>query len=115
RAVRPTCLSSLDTSALRLDARLGFSEIRTVNRSFFAFIIGAGAACSARAQDLSDYSPPEKAATVAVRNLAADRAGLAGYLGVNVATQAGTLTVAAVAPDSPAAKAGLQVGDVVAK
>jgi M6 family metalloprotease-like protein len=87
-------------------------EICTVIRSFIALLLIAS---FAGAQDLSDYSPPEKATTVNVRNVAADRAGLAGYLGVNVANQNGKLSIAAVAADSPAAKAGLKVGDIVTK
>jgi predicted metalloprotease with PDZ domain len=63
--------------------------------------------------DLSEYNTPEKATTASVRTVAADRAGLAGYLGVNVTPRDGTLTVAEVQSDSPADKAGVKKGDVV--
>jgi M6 family metalloprotease-like protein len=61
----------------------------------------------------ADYRAPEEAATTKVRAVAPDRAGLAGYLGVNLTAQAGKLAVAEVQPGSPADKAGLKKGDVV--
>lgn len=67
------------------------------------------------AHDLAEYVTPEKASTTAVRTVAPDRAGLAGYLGVSVASKNGTLIVSEVQPESPAAKAGLTKGDSVLK
>lgn len=72
-------------------------------------------AASVAKTDLSEYLPPEKAATVAIRTVAPDRAGLAGYLGVRVTSQAGKVLVAEVQRSSPAEKAGLKPGDVLVK
>lgn len=65
--------------------------------------------------ELADYLPPEKAATATIRTVARDRAGLAGYLGVNVAANPSGLVVSEIHTDSPAAKAGLKKGDVIQK
>lgn len=62
--------------------------------------------------DLADYRTVETAITTKVGKAGTLVTPPAGYLGVAVATDPqGKLTVAAVAADSPAARAGVQAGD----
>jgi M6 family metalloprotease-like protein len=64
--------------------------------------------------ELAEYRTAETALVSRVSLAPPGRAGLAGYLGVRVAPdERGKLIVAEVSPDSPAAKAGLQKGDVL--
>ncbi len=66
--------------------------------------------------DLSGYHTVQDAATREISPSRAGRPGETGYLGVAVAKDAaGKLVVEEVQSDSPAAKAGIMKGDVVAK
>src|SRR5262245_15812905 len=66
--------------------------------------------------ELTGYRTVKTAATTFVKPFAAARTeGFAGYLGVSVTLVEGKLTVAAVATDSPAARAGVKKDDVLLK
>ncbi len=64
--------------------------------------------------DLSHYHTPETAAAIAIDALHHLDTGHMGFLGATVATNtSGQLVVTAVAPDSPALKAGVEVSDTI--
>src|SRR6266481_4870609 len=64
--------------------------------------------------DLSEFKTVQTAVTTRVSGSLADTPSQPGYLGIHVdANPQGRLVIAQVEPDSPAAKAGLQPGDVV--
>ncbi len=64
--------------------------------------------------DLSEFKTPETAVVTRISRAVAASTSRPGYLGVRVEPDGrGKLAVADVEPDSPAAKAGLQRGDVV--
>jgi M6 family metalloprotease-like protein len=64
--------------------------------------------------DLSEFKTVETAVTTRISRAAPVAAGHSGYLGVRVEVDgSGKLVVADVAADSPAARAGLQHGDVL--
>jgi M6 family metalloprotease-like protein len=66
--------------------------------------------------DPSQFKTVDKAIPAAVKKTGPVTLGQSGYLGVNVtAAGSGLVVVADVAPDSPAAKAGLQKDDILAK
>jgi M6 family metalloprotease-like protein len=71
---------------------------------------------SAAEPDLSEYRTVENAISSRIAKAGTPVAPRAGFLGVHVAPDAkGRLAVAEVAADSPAAKAGLQRGDLLLK
>jgi M6 family metalloprotease-like protein len=87
------------------------------SRSWHSFalvtILLTGAA-SAAVPDLSDFRTVDTAIKAEVAATSPAGPGLAGYLGVHVEPdKRGRLTVAALAPDSPAARAGVLAGDVL--
>ncbi len=64
--------------------------------------------------DLSEFRTVQTAATATIAKAPPAPEGPAGYLGVHVAPERpGELVVAAVEPESPAAQAGLQTGDLL--
>src|SRR3954454_10275079 len=64
--------------------------------------------------DLSEFKTVQTAVTTRVSASLADTPSQPGYLGIHVdANPQGRLVVAQVEPESPAAKAGVQSGDVV--
>jgi M6 family metalloprotease-like protein len=66
--------------------------------------------------DLSEFKTAETAVTTRISRALAVPAGRTGYLGVRVEPDGrGRLAIADVQPDSPAARAGLLRGDVVAQ
>jgi M6 family metalloprotease-like protein len=65
--------------------------------------------------DLADYRTAETAVPAPVRVASPSGAGLVGYLGVTLAPGSGRLVVGEVQPDSPAARAGVKPGDLVAQ
>lgn len=66
--------------------------------------------------DLAGYRTVAQAITTRISRSAAQTAGQTGYLGIHVATDPrGRLVLAEVADDSPAARAGLRPGDVLAR
>jgi hypothetical protein len=66
--------------------------------------------------DLTGYRTVEEAITTTISKASPLAVGQSGYLGVHVSTDGrGKLIVAEVGDDSPAAKAGLRPGDVLAK
>jgi M6 family metalloprotease-like protein len=66
--------------------------------------------------DLSEFRTVDKAITTRLSMASAAAVGQAGYLGVYVTPDSrGKLVLAEVAPQSPAAKAGLQAGDVLVR
>ncbi len=67
-------------------------------------------------EDFAAYLSPATAKTTTVQPSAATTGGSVGYLGVNVTQQPGAgLTISGVDDWSPAATAGLKVGDVIDK
>src|SRR5262245_31354451 len=79
-----------------------------------AWFAGAADLPKPSGQDLSEYRTAENAIASRISLAAPGRAALGGYLGVRVsADERGRLVVADVQADSPGARAGLQVGDVV--
>lgn len=66
--------------------------------------------------DLSKFKTVETAATTRISKSASTSTGVSGYLGVHVTlAKGGKLVVDDVESDSPAAKAGLEPGDIVTK
>src|SRR5947209_15791887 len=64
--------------------------------------------------DLAEFKTVQTAVTTRVSGSLADTPSQPGYLGIHVdANPQGRLIVAQVEPESPAAKAGVQPGDVV--
>src|SRR5581483_7720964 len=65
--------------------------------------------------DLSEYKTPATAITTQItKGAAITSEGQAGYLGVSVAAdKKGALTITHLAPDSPADRAGLKIGDLL--
>jgi membrane-associated protease RseP (regulator of RpoE activity) len=64
--------------------------------------------------DLSEYRTVETAVTATLAKATPAAQGPAGYLGIHLAAERpGELVVAAVEQESPAAQAGLQVGDLL--
>jgi M6 family metalloprotease-like protein len=99
---------------------------RTLLRSFPALVLvlGFGLALPAADQpapvkskglpDLSEYRTVQTAAIATIAKPAPAAQGPAGYLGIHLAAERpGELIVAAVEQESPAAQAGLQVGDLL--
>jgi M6 family metalloprotease-like protein len=68
------------------------------------------------AEDLADFRTVETAITTRISKAAPTTSGQAGYLGVHLAANdRGQVTVAHVQTDSPAARAGLERGDLLAR
>jgi M6 family metalloprotease-like protein len=67
------------------------------------------------AQDLSEYKTVETAITTKIAKSRTTQLSSPGYLGVALNLEAGKLVVSDVESGSPAAKAGVRVGDVLVK
>ncbi len=66
--------------------------------------------------DLREFKTVDNAITTTIKKGASStQVGSPAYLGVNLSIEAGKLTVSGVEDHSPAAKAGLSVGDVITK
>jgi M6 family metalloprotease-like protein len=83
---------------------------------FAAAPLSAQEAAPKSAPDLAEFKTVDTAITTTIKKGAATaQVGSPAYLGVNLSIEAGKLTVSGVEDNSPAAKAGLSVGDVVTK
>jgi M6 family metalloprotease-like protein len=102
------------SSYMSLPARLAMALVLLA--TIWLVAPGYGAGPGGALPDLSDFKTVETAATTQIRAPAAGPSGRTGYLGVNAGPdRRGKLSVVEVEPDSPAARAGLQPGDLLLK
>lgn len=97
--------------------------LRTLSFRLLALLIAPGLAAGHAAEPgtvpaapdaLTGFKTVATAITARIGSPAADPVSQSGYLGISVAPDSrGRLVIGEVAPDSPAARAGLQMGDVL--
>lgn len=109
-------MRAIDKSCVRRRAKLAGCFAFIINLVVAARLPAAGITIGPPVSipdDLSAYRTPDRAETMRINSLRNLETGRMGFLGIMAVSNAGQIQVTGVAPDSPALKTGVAVGDVV--